>query len=131
MAVALTMLCVLRYTRAKPPADKPAPRSNATTTCRCEGFCAHATTPPDLMPYISLNMHSKRKWPECMPQAGQQGMASACTCCRRDRSRHSKVGSSDPVASPRMTLIADWLPALPPAPTSIVCTMEKGFCMLR
>lgn len=33
-------------------------------------------------------------------------------CCRRDRSRQSKVGSSVPVARPRMTLMADWLPAL-------------------
>ena len=31
IAVALTTLCVLRYTLSQPPADKPKPRSIATT----------------------------------------------------------------------------------------------------
>lgn len=34
MAEALMTLWVLRYTRTKPPADRPAPSSSATTNCR-------------------------------------------------------------------------------------------------
>eukprot|EP00982_Pelagococcus_subviridis_P008895 30886-Pelagococcus_subviridis.AAC.10 len=34
--------------------------------------------------------------------------------------KHANVGVISPVARPRMTLIALWFPAFPPAPTSIV-----------
>mmetsp|Transcript_5742 Transcript_5742/g.16438 ORF Transcript_5742/g.16438 Transcript_5742/m.16438 type:complete len:237 (+) Transcript_5742:1134-1844(+) len=49
-------------------------------------------------------------------------------CCLTDRIIHGNVGSSAPVARPRMTLMADWLPAFPPAPTSIVRNRVTNRC---
>lgn len=45
--------------------------------------------------------------------------ATAACCCSTFR-MESPVACIVPVARPRITLIADWFPAFPPAPTSIV-----------
>ena len=71
---------------------------------------------PASFPDRSVSM-TRRNPPRARAEASS---APTLACCHTTRAAHWRVASISPVARPRMTRMADWFPAFPPAPTSIV-----------